>query len=98
MNKEVEQALNTIKNEFDGIKIEELSSCDELDDRIEEYIRIGFKAGRESVFTDRRAARRAERERRIEELKNRKPLFERVMAKLGYQKVETPESEQTESQ
>lgn len=95
MEKKIEDVLNAVKEQGIDIQFENVSSCDELDAIAEEYIKIGYRAGRESVAADRRAARKAERERKLEELRNRKPLFERIMNHLGYQKTETPTTEET---
>ena len=65
----------------------------------EEYYNLGFEAGKRYSAQQRREERRIERERRLEERRNRKPLLERALNKIGYVKAEqTKEEQKTECQ
>lgn len=61
----------------------------------EEYYNLGFEAGKKYSAQQRREERRIEREKRMEERKNRKPFIERTLNKLGYVKAEKPKEEVT---
>ncbi len=61
----------------------------------EEYYNLGFEAGKKYSAQQRREERRIEREKRMEERKNRKPFIERALNKLGYVKTEKPKEEVT---
>lgn len=97
MTEELKKIMDELKDSGIEVKVEEETtpeSKEMMEFAKENYAagyRAGYRAAKDKYSWDTHLHRAEERERKLEELKNRKPFCERVLNKLGYEKSSNTE-------